>query len=134
MAMATNHATTNEPTIVKLDAASRVVRIWGLLIAPVFGYLVLTPGVLRFEPSWFDSPPGWKHASRDVDIPLESIVTVTTRRWPSTLRLLPQLLWFALWPGWLRTYQANLAIETRTGTHRFRVREPDDWVQALRPR
>jgi hypothetical protein len=65
------------------------------------------------------------------------ISDVRVEVWPSLRRLALALNIFSfilLWPTYRSLLQGNLAVDTESETHRFRVRDPEAWVQALSDR
>jgi len=116
-------AQTKELTIIRASAALRAAGgVWGYSAR---GALILTSYSLRFEIALSD---------RQIDIPLDTITTVTRETRPSRLRLIASLLGSYLLPLVRRSHQTNLAIETESGTHHFWVGEPEIWAETLRTR
>ena len=105
---------------------------WRFFSLPVWGALILTGRRLTFESAYSAVPFLPRIAEEGLDVPVESITDATVRSWPSALRLAPLLTFFVLWPALRRMYQANLLVESESGTHHFHVRDPEGWVQALR--
>ena len=72
--------------------------------------------------------------TREIELPTETIGDVRVEVWPSRWRLALALNIFSFilfWGAYRRLLQSNLTVETESGTHHFRVRDPEAWVQAI---
>ncbi len=126
---------TEDSPILKAGAARSVFLILRFFPVNLPGALVLSSHGLRHESIWHGLPgmgarigfPGWQ-----IDIPAEDIATARVQRWPSRLPLLLSLNFLAFVPIVRRYFEANLTVEARSRTYHFGVRDPEEWVRALR--
>lgn len=125
--------TADEP-ILKASGATSVV-LWARFYPwPVPGALILTPSLLKFESGWSKMPIGARSYAREIVVPIANVGDVRVETWPSVRRLALALNLFSfvlLWPGYRALLQGNLTVDTESGTHHFRVRNPEMWVQAI---
>ncbi len=117
--------TTTDETILKANGAMKPT-----VPAAIHGALILTPNRLKFESGWVHTPLLMGLYSRGVEIPVDTITDVRPEKWRSIWHVLA-LNVAVLWPGLLRSLGGNLAVETQSATHHFRVADPEEWVRAL---
>jgi len=120
-------ATTDEP-VIRVSAARRV-RLSG-----IGGALILTSRSLRFQSAYSDAGFPFRFAWHgDLDVPLAQITSVIAKRSLAKVGALMFNVWLLV-PSFRRLVQANLEVRTASCVHRFALPNPEEWVQALRPR
>ncbi len=116
--------TTTDETILKANGAMKAT------VHAIQGALILTPNRLKFESGWVHTPLLMDFWGRGVDIPVDEITDVRREEWRSIWHVLTLQI-MLLWPGMRRSLGGNLAVETRSAAHHFRVADPEEWVRAL---